>query len=172
MEMTNEEILRSYRLAKFPEEQIKILADLNVCSRARIVRILKEGGIDPKVLPKLTEKDAREPKKPKPKKPGPDLSAVLEKEIERKLVARVKAYKGHCLKWVSPGASGVPDRIIVLPGGIVSFVETKRPKDGILSKLQLYWGRTLRGLGFDVRTIWSIEDLARFEREVLGRSKA
>ena len=85
-------------------------------------------------------------------------------------MARVKAYGGLCLKWVCPGWSGVPDRIILLPGALVSFVETKRPKGGLLSKLQLRWGRILKGLGFDVRVIWSIEDLANFEREVLGRS--
>jgi hypothetical protein len=174
MEMTNEEIVRSYRQAKFPEEQIKILADLNVCSRARIVRILKEGGVDPEELPKLTERDAREPRearkqKPKmtpPKAPSP---IVLEREIEDKLRKQVKRYGGRCLKWVSPGESGVPDRIVLLPKGRIVFVETKRPKGGVLSSLQKYWGRTLQDLGFEARVIWSQEDLADFEREVLKR---
>ena len=51
----------------------------------------------------------------------------LEKEIEKKLIAMVKRHGGLCLKWVCPGWSGVPDRIILLPGARVYFIETKRP---------------------------------------------
>ena len=52
----------------------------------------------------------------------------LEKEIEAKLVDVVKRHGGMCLKWVCPGWAGVPDRIVLLPGGKVIFVELKRPK--------------------------------------------
>lgn len=51
--MSNEEILRSYRQAKNPRNQIKILAELNLCDRAEIVQTLKECGVDPKELPNL-----------------------------------------------------------------------------------------------------------------------
>lgn len=177
MEMTNEEILRSYRQAKDPREQITILSELNLCGTARIVEILTEGGVDPETLPKI--KMTRAPRvdrlragRPKvtpkavPKTPKDDTT--LEKEIEGKLVARVKAYGGRCMKWVCPMEAGVPDRIVLLPGGRIVFVETKRPKGGVLSSLQEYWGRTLRDLGFDAWVIWTREDLANFEREVLG----
>ena len=43
--MTNEEILRDYRLAKAPLKQIGILADLNQCSKQKIIDILREGGL-------------------------------------------------------------------------------------------------------------------------------
>ena len=60
----------------------------------------------------------------------------LEKDIERALVEKVKKRGGYCLKWVCPGWTGVPDRIVLLPGGKVVFVELKRPKGGRLSPMQ------------------------------------
>lgn len=91
----------------------------------------------------------------------------LEKDIERKLVAMVKRRGGYCLKWVCPGWSGVPDRIILLPGGRVVFVELKRPQGGRLSDLQRWWAKQLIGLGFDHWVIWDQEDLAWFEGVML-----
>lgn len=87
---------------------------------------------------------------------------LLEKEIEAKLRKMVEAAGGLCLKWVCPGWSGVPDRIILLPGGWVVFVETKRPKGGRLSKLQKWWADKLLRLGFSYWTIWDEADLADF----------
>ena len=51
----------------------------------------------------------------------------LEKVIERKLRDGVKKLGGgaQCLKFESPGTSGVPDRMILLPGGRVVFVALK-----------------------------------------------
>ena len=40
---------------------------------------------------------------------------MREKEIEKRLVAEVKKNGGICPKFVSPGYSGMPDRIILLP---------------------------------------------------------
>lgn len=48
-----------------------------------------------------------------------------EKDTERYLNRRVKALGGRSYKWVSPGCSGVPDRIVVMPGGRAVFVELK-----------------------------------------------
>jgi len=84
----------------------------------------------------------------------------LEKEIEKKLVEMVKKHGGLCLKWVCPGWSGVPDRILLLPGGRVIFAELKRPKGGRVSSLQTWWRRTLQKLGF---TVWHIYDHDQLE---------
>ena len=46
---------------------------------------------------------------------------MLESEIEQKLREKVKAMGGRAFKFVSPGNSGVPDRLVVLPGGKVRF---------------------------------------------------
>lgn len=165
MEMTDGEILRKYQQARDQKQRVKILADLNLCSRAKIIEILLEQGVDPKELPKIrgADKPLREPKKAKPDWP------ILEQDIEEKLRKLVKRYKGRCLKWVSPGEAGVPDRIVLLPGGRIVFVETKRPKDGKLSPLQNYWGGTLRSLGFEAWVVWNQDDLADFEKKVLKK---
>ena len=87
----------------------------------------------------------------------------LEKEIEDKLRKSVESYGGKCLKWVCPGWAGVPDRIILLPGGLILFVETKRPKGGVLSARQKWWRDKLTALGFEHWVVWDTVDLKFFE---------
>ena len=89
---------------------------------------------------------------------------VLEKEIESKLRDMVKAQGGWCLKWVCPGWAGVPDRIVLLPMGRIVFVETKRPKGGVVGRRQEKWAEILTGLGFRHYFIYNKDDLERFRR--------
>lgn len=91
----------------------------------------------------------------------------LEKDIERKLRDTVKKHGGLCLKWVCPGWSGVPDRIILMPGGRVMFVETKRPKDSKVSKLQKWWLEKLQSLGFTARVCFTIKDVQAIELAIV-----
>lgn len=90
----------------------------------------------------------------------------LEKDIEHALRRMVMEHKGLCLKWVCPGWSGVPDRIVLLPGAQVIFVELKRPKGGKVSRLQHWWAETLTRLGFEVWFIKDHEELRRLERKI------
>lgn len=87
----------------------------------------------------------------------------LEKEIEKKLRKIVERHGGKCLKWVCPGWRGVPDRIVLMPGGRVMFVETKRPKGGVYSALQDKWRDWLHDLGFSYWRIENTEQLVTFE---------
>lgn len=87
----------------------------------------------------------------------------LEKEIEQKLVNMTKRHGGRCLKWVCPGWAGVPDRILLLPGGRVYFIETKRPKGGRLSPLQEKWREWLTQLGFFSGVAWTETDVDTLE---------
>lgn len=87
----------------------------------------------------------------------------LEKDIEKKLVDTVRKRGGLCLKWVCPGWAGVPDRIVLLPGGRIVFVELKRPKGGVLSDRQKWWRRKLIELGFHHWVIWDMTNLTQFE---------
>ena len=48
-----------------------------------------------------------------------------EKSTEAYLRDEAKRLGGRSYKWVSPGRAGVPDRIVIAPGGRVVFVETK-----------------------------------------------
>lgn len=72
--------------------------------------------------------------------------------MEARLVRGVKAVGGVAYKFVSPGSVGVPDRLVVLPGGKIVFVELKA-EDGRLSRMQVYQIAQLRGLGADVRVV-------------------
>ncbi len=74
---------------------------------------------------------------------------MKEKNVEAKLVQEVKRMGGLCPKWISPGFDGVPDRIVLLPGGKTAFVETKAPGKK-LRPLQVRRKRQLEGLGFSV----------------------
>lgn len=99
------------------------------------------------------------------------MSNTLEKEIEAKLRKMVENHGGLCLKWVCPGWSGVPDRIVLLPGGRIHFVELKKPKGSKISKLQTWWRSRLRRLGFPCWFIKDTSDLRVFETLVLDRVK-
>lgn len=74
---------------------------------------------------------------------------MSEKDIERKFVRMVKNAGGIAPKFVSPGFDGMPDRIVLLPGGHFGFVEVKdigqKPRP-----LQVARHRLLRALGFQV----------------------
>lgn len=74
---------------------------------------------------------------------------MSEKQIEQKLVRSVKNMGGITPKFVSPGFDGMPDRIVLLPGGHIGFVEVKasgeKPRP-----LQLARHGLLRRLGFRV----------------------
>ena len=73
---------------------------------------------------------------------------MREREIEQQLVVETKKMKGLCEKWTS-GSSGWPDRIVILPGSRIGFVEVKapgkKPRPLQVSRLTL-----LRKLGFKV----------------------
>lgn len=77
---------------------------------------------------------------------------IDEKEIERRLKTSVEGKGGLCLKFVSPGWDGAPDRICLWPGGRVSFYEVKRPGKRA-RPLQLRRLEQLRRLGFKAEVI-------------------
>ena len=95
---------------------------------------------------------------------------MLEREVENYLRTQVKTkLNGLALKFVSPGFSGVPDRIVLLPGARIIFVETKAPGQK-LRKLQEYVRGLIKSFGFDVRRIDTKEKVSNFiaEMEELG----
>lgn len=96
---------------------------------------------------------------------SPAAARVPERTIERFLVARVKARGGLCLKWVSPGTCGVPDRIILLPNGRVIFAELKRPVGGRLSARQKHLHDRLLRMGMHCITLSTKEEIDALLRE-------
>ena len=80
---------------------------------------------------------------------------VRESEIEKKMGEAVRAAGGLSLKWVSPGFIGVPDRIVMLPGARLVFVEVKAPGEKPKPH-QLRVHEKLRNLGFKVSVVDSV----------------
>ncbi len=74
---------------------------------------------------------------------------MREKTIEHKLTIAVKNMGGIAPKFVSPGFDGMPDRLVLLPGGHIGFVEVKAPGEKP-RPLQLSRHGLLRRLGFKV----------------------
>jgi len=83
---------------------------------------------------------------------------MREKTIETKLVKAVKNMGGLALKFISPGLDGVPDRLVLLPGGKIAFIELKAPGK-TLRPLQVRRKRQLESLGFSVYCIDSLEQI-------------
>lgn len=77
---------------------------------------------------------------------------MLEKDIERKLMMRVKSAGGLALKFTSPGFVGVPDRVILMPNGKIAFAELKA-KGKKPRPIQVRRIEKLRKLGFKVYVI-------------------
>jgi hypothetical protein len=92
---------------------------------------------------------------------------MRESTLERRLVREVERIGGKAPKWVSPGNRGVPDRLVILPGGRIAFVELKKPGEP-LGPLQRKWAKMLSGLGHDVYKIDSVEDIERFLQRVMA----
>lgn len=90
---------------------------------------------------------------------------MRERDIEKYLREQVKAKGGIAYKWTSPGNSGVPDRIVMLPGRPDIFVELKAPSKEP-TKIQLAQHRRIRNLGRTVLVIDSKEGVDDFMRDV------
>ena len=90
---------------------------------------------------------------------------MFESAVERKLKTLLQKRGALCLKFVSPGSPGVPDRLVLLPGGRVIFVELKIER-GTLNPRQRWQIDRLRGLGADVRVLRGADQVRAFVEEV------
>ena len=84
-----------------------------------------------------------------------------ESQLEKIFCDKIKKLGGLPLKFVSPGRAGVPDRIILLPGGKFYFVEMKN-EIGKTSIIQEYIFEKFAKLGFKVHIINSVESMKNF----------
>ena len=81
----------------------------------------------------------------------------MEKDLEAWVGRQVRRRGGLWLKWTSPGCTGVPDRILIAPGGKVAFVEMKQ-QGGVVSKRQRYMLDLLKRLGCQAYVVFTRED--------------
>lgn len=90
----------------------------------------------------------------------------MEKDIEAYLRRQVRVAGGRAIKLVSPGWTGVPDRLILLPRGRVVFAELKDTGKKPTPR-QVYVHEQLRGMGFRVFVPDSKTAVDEMLREVL-----
>ena len=83
---------------------------------------------------------------------------MREKTIEKKLVIAAKDMGGIAPKFMCPGFDGMPDRIVLLPGGRMGFVEVKAPGK-VPRPLQEARHRMLRMLGFKVYVLDTVDQI-------------
>lgn len=81
-----------------------------------------------------------------------------EAKVESYLQERVEALGGECLKWVSPGNAGVPDRLVILPGHAPFAVEVKTV-DGRLSRQQSSMRTKLQDAGMLVAVVYGRKEV-------------
>ena len=90
-------------------------------------------------------------------------SKMRESDIERRLISAVQKEGGLCLKFAPPGMVGFPDRLVLLPGGLVVFVEVKKPGKKP-TNLQVHRHGQLRSLGMRVYLLDDQEQIKNIMR--------
>ena len=90
---------------------------------------------------------------------------MREKTIEQHLVKAVKNSGGIAPKLVSPGFDGMPDRLVLLPGGKIGFVEVKAPGE-VARPLQASRHRLMKRLGFQVYVLDDPEQIGGILDEI------
>lgn len=92
---------------------------------------------------------------------------MSESEIEKALTLTVKKRGGIALKFISPGMSGVPDRLVLMNCGRFAFVELKATGKQ-MRPLQIKRKRQLEALGFSVYCIDKKEKIGGVLDEICG----
>ena len=86
---------------------------------------------------------------------------MKEKQVEEKLRQAIKAMGGIAYKFTSPGNIGVPDRIVLLPGGRVWFVELKTDA-GRHTPNQERQIQRIQSAGCNACTLYGIDEVNAF----------
>ena len=89
------------------------------------------------------------------------MAIESEKVLEKYLVSEVKSLGGWAVKLLSGLVTGLPDRLCLLPGGVVAFVEVKTTGKKATPR-QLIVHKQLMQLGFRVEVLDSKEGINNF----------
>lgn len=140
MTMTNEEIARDYRQAKDGLKQAKILADLNQCSKEKIVEILQEQDVkvDGRLLQKGKPKAPARPKAPTPKPAAPASDPVNHPQHYTRGGV-------ECIDAIAAAVQDLPGKEAWLVGQIIKYVWRYKWKNGAedLEKARFYLDRLI-----------------------------
>ena len=150
MTMSNEEIAREYRTAKDRLKQAKILAELNQCSKERIVEILQEQGV--KVDGRLLQK-GKPHASPRPKPEAEAAPAAPAAPEEPKPQHDPVNHPDHytrggieCIDAIQAAVTNLPGKEAWLVGQIIKYVWRYRWKNGLedLKKARFYLDRLIQ----------------------------
>lgn len=140
MTMTNEEIARDYRQAKDGLKQAKILADLNQCSKEKIVEILQEQGVkvDGRLLQKGKPKAPARPKAQTPKPAAQDPDPVNHPQHYTRGGV-------ECIDAIAAAVQDLPGKEAWLVGQVIKYVWRYKWKNGAedLEKARFYLDRLI-----------------------------
>lgn len=87
---------------------------------------------------------------------------MKEADIEDALLEGTECAGGFCIKLPAIWYTGIPDRLLLLPGGRAVFVELKRPVGGRMGRLQPWWRDQLQRLGFRWVLLKTVEEVKAF----------
>ena len=90
---------------------------------------------------------------------------MRERTVEQHLVKSLDKIGVPCVKFLPDLQRGMPDRIILLPGGKVVWVELKT-ESGSLSEIQKIRHRWLQQVGQIVKVVWSVEEADKLIDEI------
>ena len=85
--------------------------------------------------------------------------------VESHLKILIDESGGMCVKLSPMNYVGIPDRMVLLPGGRLVFVECKKPKGGKIAKMQGWWRDKLIGLGFEHRYVFTKDEAKQVVEE-------
>jgi hypothetical protein len=84
---------------------------------------------------------------------------VLESSLEKSFHGRIRAMGGESYKLNPSGAAGLPDRLVLLPGGRLYLVELKADT-GALRPVQRVWHERAAELGTTVVVLKGADEIA------------
>jgi hypothetical protein len=93
----------------------------------------------------------------------PVSKSHLEDNLEAFFHKRVRLLGGHTVKMLPFVESGVPDRLVIFPGGALYLVELKAD-DGALRPDQIQWIARATAIGLDVAVLTGKEEVLEWLR--------
>lgn len=94
----------------------------------------------------------------------------LERDDEKLLIEAVQKKGGLCLKLNPSWYRGIPDRLVLLPGGKIHFLELKKDKANTKRKTKVHqdnWVKILSKIGFPCDKVIGKQGVERWINENL-----
>lgn len=91
----------------------------------------------------------------------------MERDVEKALIRAAVSAGGFALK-LAPVSAGLPDRLVILPGGEVGFCELKNGAAGRVSSVQTKWLQRLANMGFKARVARTAAEAEDFVLDIMA----